>query len=50
MNGRPHPGRDVGLDQWRTDVAQQLWKLHDQGCNVYVVLNERVGGRVYMRC
>ena len=42
------PGGDVGLDQWRTDIARQLWTLHDQGCNVYVVLNnKRVGEKVY---
>ena len=37
-----------GWTKWRTDVARQLWKLHDQGCNVYVVLNnKRVGEKVY---
>ena len=37
-----------GWTKWRTDIARQLWKLHDQGCNVYVVLNNRrVGEKVY---
>jgi phosphatidylserine/phosphatidylglycerophosphate/cardiolipin synthase-like enzyme len=37
-----------GWTKWRTDIARQLWKLHDQGCNVYVVLNKkRVGQKVY---
>ena len=37
-----------GWTKWRTDVARQLWKLHDKGCNVYVVLNKkRVGEKVY---
>lgn len=37
-----------GWTKWRTDVASQLWKLHNQGCNVYVVTNsKRVGEKVY---
>ena len=37
-----------GWTKWRTDVAKQLWKLHDQGCNVYVILNKkRVGEKVF---
>jgi hypothetical protein len=37
-----------GWTRWRTDVARQLWRLHDQGCNVYIVLNKkRVGEDVY---
>ncbi len=37
-----------GWTKWRTDVARRLWTLHNQGCNVYVVLNsKRVGEKVY---
>jgi hypothetical protein len=37
-----------GWTKWRTDVARQLWKLHNEGCNVYVILNnKRVGEKVY---
>ena len=37
-----------GWTKWRTDIARQLWTLHDQGCNVYVVLNKRrVGEKVF---
>ena len=37
-----------GWTKWRTDIARQLWTLHNQGCNVYVVLNKkRVGEKVF---
>ena len=37
-----------GWTKWRTDIAKQLWKLHNEGCNVYVILNKkRVGEKVF---
>ena len=37
-----------GWTKWRTDIARQLWTLHNRGCNVYVVLNKRrVGEKVF---
>ncbi len=37
-----------GWTKWRTDIATELWKRHNEGCNVYIILNKkRVGEKVF---